>query len=130
MKEPGWGTLQHYYTIPYYVAVKFAMWDSILSMPQPESSLIYPRAVLHYARGMAYLGKNDITNAGKELLQLQTLSKDSVLKKITIWDINNTHELIQIAVNVLFAEILQKQNKYGKAIPLFQKAIAKEDNFS
>jgi tetratricopeptide (TPR) repeat protein len=130
MKEPGWGTLQHYYTIPYYVAVKFAMWDSILSMPQPESSLIYPRAVLHYARGMAYLGKNDITNAGKELLQLQTLSKDSVLKKITIWDINNTHELIQIAVNVLFAEILQKQNKYGKAIPLFQKAIAIEDNLS
>ncbi|MEO6168951.1 MAG: hypothetical protein ABIO98_15630, partial [Chitinophagales bacterium] len=23
MKQPGWGTLQHYYTIPYYVAVKF-----------------------------------------------------------------------------------------------------------
>ena len=26
MKEPGWGTIQHYYTIPYYVNVKFGKW--------------------------------------------------------------------------------------------------------
>jgi hypothetical protein len=30
MTEPGWGTIQHYYTIPYYVYVKFGKWDDIL----------------------------------------------------------------------------------------------------
>ncbi len=130
MKQPGWGTLQHYYTIPYYVAVKFAMWDSILSISLPEKNLIYPRAVLHYARGMAYLGKNDILKAENELSELKKISADSSLKEITIWNINSAYELIQIAVNVLSAEIYQKQNQYDEAILLFRNAIALEDNLN
>ena len=71
MTEPGWGTLQHYYTIPYFVAVKFGKWDDILQIKQPDQKLIYPRAILHYARGMAYLGKND---AGKAELEQKSPS--------------------------------------------------------
>ncbi len=130
MKQPGWGTLQHYYTIPYYVAVKFAMWDSILSIQEPGDSLIYPRAVLHYARGMAYLGKNNVSKAENELSQLTILAKDSSLKKITIWDINNSYDIVGIAVNVLSAEIYQKQKQYEKAIVFFHKAITIEDNLN
>ncbi|HVY75681.1 MAG TPA: hypothetical protein VG890_12665, partial [Puia sp.] len=66
MREPGWGTLQHYYSIPYYIAVKFSMWDTILAIPIPAKDLVYPRAVWHYARGMAYLGKHDLPSAQKE----------------------------------------------------------------
>jgi len=130
MKQPGWGTLQHYYTIPYYVAVKFAMWDSVLSIRQPATDLIYPRAVLHYATGMAYLGKNDISRAENELSQLKNLSKDSILKKTTIWDINSMYDIIQIAVNVLSAEIYYRQNQYESAITLLRKAITIEDNLN
>ena len=130
MTEPGWGTLQHYYTIPYYVAVKFAMWDTILFVPMPEDNLIYPRAVLHYAKGMAYLGKKDLSKAEKELLLLKTLSEDSVLKTLTIWDINTTYELMQIAVKVLSAEIYQQQKQYAQAITLMQEAIALEDKLN
>jgi tetratricopeptide (TPR) repeat protein len=130
MTEPGWGTLQHYYTIPYYVAVKFAMWDTILSVPMPEDNLIYPRAVLHYAKGMAYLGKKDLSKAEKELLLLKTLSEDSVLKTLTIWDINTTSELMQIAVKVLSAEIYQQQKQYAQAITLMHEAIALEDKLN
>lgn len=39
-------------------------------------------------------------------------------------------EIIQIAVNVLSAEIYHKQNQYEKAIPLFYKAIAIEENLN
>lgn len=130
MKQPGWGTLQHYYTIPYYVAVKFAMWDSLLSISPPENELIYPRAILHYAKGMAYLGKNNITKAGNELEALKKISMDTSLKQITIWDINSTYEIVQIAVNVLSAEVYQKQNQFDKAILLFHDAIDLEDNLS
>ena len=130
MTQPGWGTLQHYYTIPYYVAVKFGMWDTILSVPMPEESLLYPRAVLHYARGMAYLGKKDIPNAEKELTVLKKLSEDSVLRKLTIWDINTTYELMQIAVRVLSAEIFQEQVQYAKAIHLLSEGIALEDKLN
>jgi tetratricopeptide (TPR) repeat protein len=130
MRQPGWGTLQHYYTIPYFVAVKFRMWDSILAIKQTEKELLYPLAVLHYARGMAYLGKKDVTKALKELSQLKELAKNPVLKEITIWGINSTHDIMQIAENVLTAEIHLSNKEYEKAIAFFRKAIVIEDNLN
>jgi tetratricopeptide (TPR) repeat protein len=130
MQQPGWGTLQHYYTIPWFVAVKFGMWDSILSVKQPSKELIYPRAILHYARGMAYLGKKEVTKAKDELSQLQKLAMDPVLKEITIWDINSTYDIVQIALHVLNAEIHRNNKEYAKAIALFQQAVAIEDNLN
>ncbi|MFT3793329.1 tetratricopeptide repeat protein [Flavobacterium sp.] len=130
MKQPEWATLQHYYTIPYYVGVKLKMWDTILAMPMPEKQLIYPRAVLHYARGMAYLGKGNRANAVKELDALQKLSKESELKSLTIWNINTTYDLIQIAAKVLAAETFQQAKQYEKARALFYEAIALEDQLN
>jgi tetratricopeptide (TPR) repeat protein len=127
MLQPAWGTLQHYYTIPYFVAVKFGMWDTILEIKSLDDDLIYPRAILHYAKGMAYLGKKDIANAENELSQLKVLAKDSVLKTITIWNINNMHDIAQIAEDVLTAEIYRSKKEYDKAITALREAIANED---
>lgn len=130
MVQPAWGTLQHYFSIPYFVAVKFRMWDSILVIKQSENQLTYPRAILHYARGMAYLGKKDVSKAENELSQLKELAKDSSLKEITIWGINSTHDIVQIAVNVLNAEIYRIKKEYAKAIAFFRQAIVIEDNLN
>ena len=131
MQQPGWGTLQHYYTIPYFVAVKFGMWDSILVIQHhPQKDLIYPRAVLHYARGMAHLGRKDVAKAEDELTHLKELANDPILKEITIWDINSTFDIVQIAVNVLTAEIHRSKKEYEKAIAAFRKAITIEDNLN
>ncbi|SCY69811.1 tetratricopeptide repeat protein [Flavobacterium caeni] len=130
MEQPEWATLQHYYTIPYYVGVKLKMWDTILAQPMPEKKLIYPRAVLHYARGMAYLGKGNRIKAKTELAALQKLAQEAELKSLTIWNINTTHDLIQIAVKVLRAEIAQDEKQYDQARTLFLEAIALEDQLN
>ncbi|RIV23344.1 tetratricopeptide repeat protein [Fibrisoma montanum] len=130
MKQPGWGTLQHYFTIPYFVAVKFGLWDSLLAVKPLGEDLVYPRAVLHYAKGMAYLGRNDVPNAEKELSRLNELASNPVLKEITIWDINSTFDITQIAVNVLSAEIFRHKHEYDKAIAAFRRAIAIEDDLN
>jgi tetratricopeptide (TPR) repeat protein len=130
MLQPGWGTLQHYFTIPYFVAVKFKMWDSILATKPLEKELIYPHAVLHYAKGMAWLGKKEVAKAEQELSQLRELAKVPVLKEITIWDINSSYDIVQIAVNVLTAEIYQSKKEYEKAVTAFRQAIAIEDNLN
>ncbi len=130
MKLPGWGTLQHYYTIPYYVGVKLEMWDSILAIKPPEETLIYPRAVWHYARGMAYLGKDRVPEAEHELSQLISLSKDTILKKMTIWDINSMNEIVQIAVNVLSANVYHKKKESDQAIDLLTRAVEIEDQLN
>ncbi|MHC0440196.1 hypothetical protein [Flavobacterium sp. 3-210] len=130
MRQPGWGTLQHYYTIPYYIAVKFSMWDTIISLPKPDKDLIYPEAVWHYAKGMAYLGKNDLKNAEKEFVVLDKLSKNAVLKDITIWNINTTEDLVKIASKVLAAGIASEKNDLNKAISLLNEAIGIEDHLN
>jgi len=130
MRLPQWGTLQHYYTIPYYIAVKFGMWDTIISIPALADDLVYPKAVLHYARGMAFLGKNSIADAQKELNKLKTLAADSTLQHLTVWNINTMADLVQIAERVLGAEVAAKQNHADISISLLQEAIAIEDNLN
>lgn len=130
MRQPGWGTLQHYYTIPYYIAVKFSMWDTIISLPKPENDLVYPQLVWHYARGMVYLGKHDLKNAEKELSSVNQLSKNNTLKDITIWNINTTSDLAQIASKVLAAGVVSQKNDFNKAISLLNEAVAIEDRLN
>ncbi|OJV75575.1 MAG: hypothetical protein BGO34_01115 [Bacteroidia bacterium 44-10] len=130
MHQPEWGTLQHFYIIPYYIAVKFAMWDTIFTLPPPEKNLLYPRAIRHYARGMAYLGSNDFPNAQKELDTLKILSADTSLEEITIWGINTTADLVQIATKVLSGEIAARQNRFDTSISLLKEAVELEDHLN
>ena len=127
MKQPGWGTLQHYYSIPYYVAVKFKKWDDILAMDLKTYDLKYPMAVRHYAEGMAYLGLNNLDKAKAELSELQVLAKDESIKDITIFDINTVYDLVLIAEKVLQSEILAHENNYDESISLLKEAVEIED---
>jgi len=130
MDQPEWGTLQHYYTIPYYIAVKFGWWEEILALPGPEKDLAYPKAILHYARGMAYMGKNDQANARKEYELLKKLAADTTLQHVTIWDINTTADLVQIADKVLAAEIAAGSNRWNTAVSLLRQAVEIEDHLN
>ncbi|MEH6748234.1 MAG: hypothetical protein V7670_15485 [Maribacter arcticus] len=130
MKEPGWGTIQHYYTIPYYIYVKFGYWEEVLEMENEDSSLKYPEAVRNYARGMALLGLNKIDEAKKELSSLEIYAEDDSLKEITIWDINSVDVLLQIAKRVLKAEILASDSNYQDSIGLLKEAVEIEDNLN
>ena len=130
MIEPGWSTLQHYYVIPYFVAVKFGKWDDVLKMKLVSDTMKYPLAVAHYAKGMAYLGKKDLTKAKAELAKLEVLANDNAMKKMTIWDINTMHDVLQIASKVLKGEILASEGNYKESILLLEKGIAIEDGLN
>ena len=126
MAEPGWGTLQHYYVIPYYSMVKFGMWDEILSKKE-TSDLKYPLAMQHYAKGMAYLAKENLEKAKTELGALKTYAADESMNDISIWDINTVGTLIGLADKVLEAELLATQGDYNTSISLLNEAITIED---
>lgn len=130
MKEAGWGTLQHYYTQPYYVAIKFGQWDAILQMKNEEPTLPYPTAIWHYARGMAYLAKHDLVNSKAELNQLTKLANDTSLKALTVWNINSTYALLQIAQRVLQGELAAKEKNYSRSIALLREAVELEDQLN
>ena len=127
MREPGYGTLQHYASIPLYTLVKFEQWDEILAQPAPDADLAYPTAVWHYARGMAFANKQQIQAAAQELETLAEIVESPALEGVTIWDINTTRDLLQIARAVLSGEISVQQGDLDGAIANLQRGVALED---
>ena len=45
--------MQQYLVTPLFVQVRFGQWDAILAQAGPPAELPYPRALWHFARGMA-----------------------------------------------------------------------------
>jgi len=125
MREPGMGLLQHFWTIPLSGNVRFGEWDAIFEFPEPDMELLYPRGVWHYARGMAFVAKNELEDAASELEKLKAIAANDLLQDVVI--MNNTQNLLQIAVRVLEGEIAALKKEYDSAITLLQEAIAIED---
>ncbi|MGH8001281.1 MAG: tetratricopeptide repeat protein [Brasilonema sp.] len=128
MREPGYGTLQHYYSMPLYALTRFGKWDEILKEPAPAADLKYPNGAWHYARGMAFTAKGTLKQAAEELEQLQAIAADPAIEEVTIWDINTTSNLLKIASEVLAGEIAAKGSDYTKAIAHLKTAVTLEDN--
>lgn len=128
MYRPEWATLQHYYIIPYYILVKFGQWEKILTLP--ESDLLYPRAIRHYARGMAYLGMNNIEASKRELKALQEINGKEELSQISIWELNTVDHLVEIATLILAAEIENAQGGYTLVVEKLKTAVKIEDQLN
>ncbi len=127
MRAPGYGTLQHYTTIPLYALVKFGKWAEILQASAPEVDLVYPNGVWHFARGMAYARTDQMDPAAQELEKVQAIAADTTLKGVTIWDINTTFDLMQIAREMLAGELAAKHKQFEQAIAHLQNAVRFED---
>lgn len=127
LRDPAWATLQHYYSIPWYVEVRLGLWNDILKSSAPEKDLKYPLVVWHYAQGMALLSQNKISEAKKHLATMKTIMTDTTIKELTIWGINSVFDLCEIASKTLDGEINAKEKKYNTAISLLKEAVLEED---
>lgn len=127
IREPGMGILQHFNSIPLFTMIRFGQWDKILTETQPAADLKYPTGVWHYARGLAYTSQNQIDLAQQELAQLKILAQDAELESVTIWDINTSQSILQLATEVLTGEIAAKQGDWHKAIAHLSQGVILED---
>jgi tetratricopeptide (TPR) repeat protein len=123
-------TVQHFYSIPYYVLAQLEKWEEILRLPMPGESLKYPKAIWHYARGLAFAGKSDYKNASLELTALDKIATEGTLKEQIIWDMNPAQQLVDMAVLILKGELNARQGKLDLAITQFKEAIQLEDQLN
>lgn len=130
MHDPAMAALQHYYTIPWNIMVKFAMWDDILKEKQPDPTLPLPMAIWHYAQGMALSAKGNFAAAEQMLMVVKSLETDTFLAQMTIWDINKASDLVRIAHLVLEGEIEYRKGNLPQAINLLKQAVAVEDQLN
>ena len=127
LRDPAWATLQHYYSIPWYMQVKLGLWKEILRSPAPERDLKYPLLIWHYAIGMAQLSQNNLTEVEMHLDKMKNIVTDTTMKDLTIWGINSVFDLYSIASKTLEGELNAKEKKLPATIALLQEAVAKED---
>jgi tetratricopeptide (TPR) repeat protein len=127
MRQPGMLTGQHYWVTPYFTAVRFGMWDEILAEPEPAADLIYPRAVWHYARGMAFARTGRLSEATQEFEQVEASAADDRLDAITVWDLNTTRALMAIGARVLAGELAAAHGNFDAALPQLEAAVRLED---
>jgi tetratricopeptide (TPR) repeat protein len=123
----GYQTLQHFSVIPLYAYVTFGKWNEIMAYPEPKNERPYMRAVWHYARAMAFIGKDKLDEAETEVKAIDKIKKENDLDDFVIWDINPAGALMHIAAEVTRGELEAKKKNYSKAIAHLQKAVELED---
>jgi len=127
LRAPGLGALQHYYMLPLLANVRFGRWDAVLAEPDVAEDLPYPRALRHYARALARIAKGDASAAELELASLRRLRADERLKAVTIWDLNTSTSLLDIAQATVEGELAAARSDWTASIAAMRRAVATED---
>jgi tetratricopeptide (TPR) repeat protein len=121
-------TLQHLAALPLYALVRFERWEQILATATPpDTAEPYPRAVFHFARGMAYARTGKLPEAREEGARLEALAADPALRSAKVKNINTASSLAAIARNTLAAGIARTEGDMGGALALLRAAVVIED---
>lgn len=112
--------------VPYYALTRFGKWDEMLREPEPPAVSVYLTGMWHYARGTAFLGKGQTSDAEQELAKLNALLPDKSLDG-PLFSPNTARAIITIADEVLAGEIDSANKKYDTAIAHLERAVRLED---
>ncbi|WP_165138082.1 tetratricopeptide repeat protein [Halalkalibaculum roseum] len=118
--------LQDFYSTPLLAYVRFGKWDEILTVPNPMNQK-HTSVIWHYARGIAFLRKDNIPEARQELQALEELLDDASLESFMGNFTNSTSGIAKVAYHVLAGEVKAAEGDYDQAIALLQKGVEFED---
>lgn len=116
----------YFATSPIITYVRFGAWNEILALPSADERYYQLSATHHFARGIAFLRKQMIPEAEIELRKLDSLNRLDTLKTIYAF-FNSTHQISNVATQLLKGELLIKQNKLSEGLTALQEAVVAED---
>ncbi|HET8773841.1 MAG TPA: hypothetical protein VFP80_08625 [Thermoanaerobaculia bacterium] len=111
--------------VPYLALTRFGKWDEMLREPEPPANA-FLRGTWHYARGIAFVAKNQLDAAEGELAKLSALMTDPFLDG-PLFSPNSGRSVLAIAPVVLRAEIAAARGDSDKAIAAAETAVRMED---
>jgi tetratricopeptide (TPR) repeat protein len=111
--------LQTFAVTPILAYLRFGEWNEILTIPYPGDEYSEMKFYWHYARGIAFLRKNNLKEAMEEL--------NSIAER----DIETNHEKkAKVAYEVLSGEIEVGKGNLAKAIEHLERAVIFEDELA
>jgi tetratricopeptide (TPR) repeat protein len=113
--------------VPYYALTRFGRWDEMLQEPEPPEYSAVLRAIWHYARGLAFVARDELPAADAELGKLKSLSADASMKEV-MFSPNTAGAIVAPAVEVLAGEIAAARGNYDGALAHLERAVRLEDS--
>jgi tetratricopeptide (TPR) repeat protein len=113
--------------MPYVTVTKirFGRWDDILKTEKPDIQLKITTVYWHFARGLAFTGTGQLSNADTELKELQGLSK-TVPADAPIGN-SLAVDVLKVAELTLSGKITFARGEKVKGIDLLRQAVSAED---
>jgi tetratricopeptide (TPR) repeat protein len=111
--------------MPYEVEMRFGQWDSILAEPEPSDSYPFARAMRHFARGVAFAAKGEVSNARSE--QKNFIAAREEVPKEMLFRKRPVSLVLDIAGKVVEGEILYRERRTKEGIAALRDAVEIED---
>ncbi|MFL6350820.1 MAG: tetratricopeptide repeat protein [Bryobacteraceae bacterium] len=105
--------------------VRVNQWDEVLSLAPPKSKSPISMALWHHARAVAFAGKAQLGEAGRERVQFEKLRK--TIDRSIPWSNNKTGDVMDLASAVLEARI---QPSPALAVPKWKRAVTIQDELA
>lgn len=112
---------------PAMIDARFGRWDSVLAAPEIAPEWTYGRAMRHFARGLAFVGKGALDDARDELAALREESKKTPEDMLSFGMVNSAHDVFAIAERVLEGRIAAAGGDTDRAVALLTEAVSLED---
>ncbi len=122
--------LQNFAATPLLAYTRFGKWNDILTMPSPNGDIKHLKLIWHYARGIAFIGKDNLKEAQEELEAIEVLSKDSELEAVIATGFDPSTTIAKLAYEVVAGEIAASNHNYDLAIEHLKKAVILEDGLT
>lgn len=119
--------LQDFASTPLLAYTRFGKWNEILSIPAPSSKIKHLNLIRHYARGIAFVRKENVKEAQEELNAIKTLMEDPELETLVAAANNSSKSIALIAYEVVAGELAKLKGDLPNAIKHLENAVAYED---
>ncbi|AXP79447.1 Tetratricopeptide repeat protein [Mariniflexile rhizosphaerae] len=119
--------LQNFAATPLLAYTRFGKWNDILSYPKPNDNIKHLKLIWHYARGIAFIRKNNIIEAKEELDAINEMIKDPEMETIIATGFDSGTTIAKLAYEVVSGELAGLEGNYTSAIEHLRKAVVLED---
>jgi len=121
----NFAAMQQFLVMPLFTRVRFGDWDGILATPAPDARP-YPQAIWHFARGMAFATRHDLSAAKTELAGLRASASTPGVADLAIGN-NPAGKVLAVAAPMLEAEIARAQGRTALQLDRLRVAAKAED---
>lgn len=108
-----------------YVLLRFARWDDVLRLPQPDAKFPLLTTLWHFGRGIAHAARGNAGDAERERAAYAEARK--AIQPNGDWGFNKARNMLEVTDAVIDAWIARARRDDAAAIDAWRTAVLKED---